>query len=355
MSLLANMLAQAKTPADNGRDVPPVLLEMVSNDRSRKRRLLPLVAAALILGLTVLGGGVLYLTKHLATMAQPAVTPLPARPSVAAAPPATTPAPATQMTANAAPKPKAPPIKVARLQERPTIPPAKRKRLHTQLSVKHPALIPLPPQPQPAIVPVAPTPPTIVTAKAADGEMEAILYAARHDELQGDFAAARLEYRKALRFRPQDPNLLNAISYLYLRERRYPEALDLARQALALDEGNGPALVNAGISQAALGNVSDAEAFLKRGVSSDHSGREALQNLALLYERQKRVNEALTTYRALVDRGEMPALLQVGRILESLGRTPEAITLYEEVKSSPRLSDQNRRQAADRLKALRPS
>lgn len=184
-------------------------------------------------------------------------------------------------------------------------------------------------------------------------EASSCIYSAMQFEEQRKYPEALAEYRKALKYRPNSPFILNNISYFYLRMGVYETALQDAKKALALNSDYIPAIVNAGISLAALNRNDEAERLLKRAVASEPYNRNALYNLGLLYEKEARFEEALTLYQNLVNTGDTDAYIHMARVLEQSGRREEAIGVYSGIISSTLVSGPVKKDAEQRLGRLR--
>lgn len=180
-------------------------------------------------------------------------------------------------------------------------------------------------------------------------EASSYIYSAMQLEDQGKYAEALAEYRNALKYRPDNPLIYNNISYLYLRMGVYETALQDAKKALALNSEYIPAMINAGISLAALNRNNEAERLLKSAVASEPYNRNALYNLGLLYEKEARFEDALTMYQNLVNTGDTDAYIHMARVLEQSGRREDAIGVYSGLINSSVVSDAVKKEAEQRL------
>lgn len=185
-----------------------------------------------------------------------------------------------------------------------------------------------------------------------DGEEASYIYGARQFEEQERYPEALAEYWKALKQRPNSPFILNNISYLYLRMGAYENALQYARNALALDRTYVPAMVNAGVSLAGLNRSEEAERLLGRAVDFEPYNRSAVYNLGLLYEKQGKFEEALRMYQDLVKTGDYDARIHVARVFELSGRRDDALGFYREIVTSSLASGPVKREAEKRLGIL---
>ncbi|GBE00503.1 tetratricopeptide repeat protein [bacterium BMS3Abin07] len=184
------------------------------------------------------------------------------------------------------------------------------------------------------------------------GEADSYIYAGRQFEMERKYPDAVRQYRKALVLRPSDPFILNSISYLFLKMRLPEKGLMYALKAADARHGYVPAVLNAGISYAEMGNDGEAEKFFKRAVNLDPFNRETLYNLGLFYERRKEYEMALNAYRRLVDTGEYSAFMDIARALELSGKRTEAIRVYKGIIGSDVISKEVKNKASLRLSTL---
>ena len=181
------------------------------------------------------------------------------------------------------------------------------------------------------------------------GEAASYIYTAMQYEEQMKYSDALTEYRKALNYKPESSYILNNISYLYLRMELHESALEFAEKALGIDDSYVPAMVNAALSLAGLNRYEKAEHHLKNALASEPHNRNALYNLGLLYENQKKYDDALTMYQNLVKAGNYDAHLHMARVFELSGREDEAMSLYREMLHSSLASEDVKAAAKKRL------
>lgn len=193
--------------------------------------------------------------------------------------------------------------------------------------------------------------PTAVDTKS-DDRIDAFIYAGRQYEEEQNYAAAITEYEHAIRLKPADPFLLNAVAYLYARLQMHERGLHYALLAVNAGRDYAPALVNAGICYAKLGKKEEAEQYFKQALESPRFNREALYNLGLFYEKEKRAEEALKVYRKMVDAGDSSANVHVGRIFEMSGQREAAARVYQGMLDAAATSRESRKYATKRLAAL---
>lgn len=158
-----------------------------------------------------------------------------------------------------------------------------------------------------------------------------------------------LEIHQSLGDLSGQANTLNSIGIVYSKNGQPEEGLEYYRQSHALARQLGEqrliyvTLSNMGINLKNLGRHEEAEAVLLEALEliggQQHLPRgSALSNLALVYERQARTEEAERLHRQSLEHfrtgkypaGEIEALLGLGRLYLRLGRLEEAQRLLQE-------------------------
>ena len=150
--------------------------------------------------------------------------------------------------------------------------------------------------------------PTLARVERIVGELrltvsqERVAYAEAAVE-RGDWPAAEAAYLELIEALPDSPFLHLELADVRLERRDLDGALESARQAAALDPGNGPALVAEGEILEARGDLTAAEAAFLRADTVDPSD-ETAAHLARVRELRRRA--ALPAeYRAIGARGEV--------------------------------------------------
>ncbi len=350
MSLLADLLAKVKSPPGRDKEVPPGLKEIVGAGKKRGAAWQPMALLTLLTIVAVMAG--IMIVNYL----QAGID----RRKIASRP---LPAPPTQ-TVTAARQPRLSSVTMAALPARaPTYPvvkpiphqkPAPPKARTKRTGPRKTMLVKVRP-PAPAGSALQQTAglaePAALNAKS-DDRIDAFIYAGRQYEEEQNYAAAITEYEHALRLKPADPYLLNAIAYLYARLQMHERGLRYALLAVNANRDYAPALVNAGICYAKLGKKEEAEQYFKQALESPRFNREALYNLGLFYEKEKRGEEALKVYRKMVDAGDFTANIHVGRIFEISGQRETAARVYQGMLDAAATSKESRKYATKRLAAL---
>jgi tetratricopeptide (TPR) repeat protein len=157
-------------------------------------------------------------------------------------------------------------------------------------------------------------------------------------EIQGKFAEAVAEYRKAIEKNPAALNLHYRLGRAILMESHTPEALEKARQEFEAELALNPndAVAEYQVAQILLAQQRPAEAKprLERAVALQPEFSEALVALARLLLDEKKTDEAIALLERAVKaapRSE-PARYNLMRAYRNAGRLEEAKRQQEELK-----------------------
>jgi Flp pilus assembly protein TadD len=334
MSLLAELLSKVKRSEGVKKDVPPGLMEIVAKGRKKGRTLERLVLLVSLSSLLLISGyyAVDYLRGEESVESIAAGNPPPPYvvediPRSAAAPTEGGKEEPAVMTSEEGPE------KPSRGGTEPPGPPER-----AQAAIARPV--------------DKEAQPDASGNEAPSNEADSYIYSGRHYEEEMNYSLALREYLNALRSRPGDAFLLNAVAYCYLRLEMPETALQYALQAITGSPQYVPAAVNAGICYAKMGNGQEAERYLKMAAGLDRVNRDALFNLGVLYEKEGRFEESLKMYNGLVRAGDYDSSIHAARILERTGREEEAGRVYRGVLNSGLASETVKKEAARRLGAL---
>lgn len=130
-------------------------------------------------------------------------------------------------------------------------------------------------------------------------------------ELLGDDAEAERSYREALRLLPDQPIVLNNLSYLLTRQgRNLDEAISLAERAVSLAEQQGflstqrvNFLDSLGAALEKAGRSAEAEAAFRKGLTLEPTNRMLMVGLAESLVSQRKNDEARRTLQRAEDSG----------------------------------------------------
>jgi Flp pilus assembly protein TadD len=178
------------------------------------------------------------------------------------------------------------------------------------------------------------------------------LMAARTAEKKKDYVEALRQYRKALEYDREDPNIMNSLASAYIRLGDYPAALDMADKALARVHDSISALINQGIARNGLGITSEARESFTTALALDPFNRTAMYNLALFHEKNGKLAEASTMFQRLARSGDVQGSMGLARIYEKQSRQAEAVKIYIDVAAKQDIPSVTRNSAVERLRQL---
>jgi len=113
-------------------------------------------------------------------------------------------------------------------------------------------------------------------------------------------AEAEKEYRQALALQPQSPDVLAALTNLYMRQKRFGDAETLLRQLEGLHPDDAAAHLQLGRMLAISGKNEEAITELESGLKLDPGDRDAQRDLAELYSDAGKFADAERLYASLV-------------------------------------------------------
>ncbi len=111
------------------------------------------------------------------------------------------------------------------------------------------------------------------------------------------FAAAEVQYRKALTYDPNSASVLNDFGYMLAdRDDRLPEALGMIQKAVALEPTNGAYLDSLGWAYFRLGQYTMAETNLQKAIERTPSDASIHDHLGQVYEKTGRLKLAVAQW-----------------------------------------------------------
>jgi tetratricopeptide (TPR) repeat protein len=147
------------------------------------------------------------------------------------------------------------------------------------------------------------------------------------------FPEARKEFERALKLAPNSLEAVGGLIALDLTMKR-PEDARARVEALvnAADPAAG-ALMLAGRTYAALGDVQTAERLFRRTLSKDPTQLGAYAGLGQLYAKQRRLPEAIAEFESMARRDPrpVPALTMAAILIQAQGNKAEAQQRYERI------------------------
>ncbi|MEK6725259.1 MAG: tetratricopeptide repeat protein [Deltaproteobacteria bacterium] len=300
MSILSDILSRVKQQQPK-RDVHPGLSSSVSaikQEESRRRKIL--LFATIISIFTGLGLAAIYLTDRYA-LNKDSVT-------------------ASQETRadgiNQTAMPVEPTLPTTTPKIEPVAAPAKNKTHYVltkpeALPAKHPTEAIESRKPE---IPVEMQHPVPIQEEHIPGAKEQHIYAAVGYEKGDDLLSAASEYNKALEIEPDNYRIINKIAALLIKMGRHDEAAGYLKNSLNIRSDYIPALVNSAIVSAKTGENIEAENSLLKAISIDGTSQSALLNIALLYEREKRYDQARDYFSRLRKLGDKNGELGMQRL-----------------------------------------
>lgn len=135
-------------------------------------------------------------------------------------------------------------------------------------------------------------------ARGEERKQIAKLTLASAQQTSGDFAGSEKTLRDILRQTPNNPIALNNLGYFLLeRGERFEEALELIKQAVAIDENNPSYLDSLGWAYFKLGKYDEAEKYLKKAVTIDPTSATIQEHLGDVYAKQKKLDLARASWK----------------------------------------------------------
>lgn len=135
-------------------------------------------------------------------------------------------------------------------------------------------------------------------ARGEERKQIAKLTLASAQQMSGDFAGSEKTLRDILKQTPKNPIALNNLGYFLLeRNERFEEALELIKQAVAVDENNPSYLDSLGWAYFKLGKYDEAEKYLKKAVTIDPTSATIQEHLGDVYAKQKKLDLARASWK----------------------------------------------------------
>lgn len=162
----------------------------------------------------------------------------------------------------------------------------------------------------------------------------------------GDNESAERYYRKALLLAPDDPGIRNSFGAWLCSHGKETESLDYFIKAAQHPSYKTPAAAysNAGACAMRLGNLNDAETYLRKAVSIDAKFPDALAQMAILSYRQQQYLQA----RAFLQRYESVGRTSADMLLLGM-RTEQQLGDRDAASEYARRLKQNFPEVAERI------
>lgn len=162
----------------------------------------------------------------------------------------------------------------------------KEQKYSTRVELSHPPISPINPietPPQPSGL----------------SERRELLYRAGFHEARDEYERAIEYYERILKIDPSDYRVLNQIVYLYVKLGIPEKAIDYARRLRRIRPDYIPGMMNHSVALIMKEEYKEAEAILREILAVEPQNKTALYNLAIVFEKEERYDEAGELYRRL--------------------------------------------------------
>jgi tetratricopeptide (TPR) repeat protein len=152
---------------------------------------------------------------------------------------------------------------------------------------------------------------------------------------QGDTAAARADFQRALAINPRSPEALAGLAQIEIAAKRPREAAKLLAAAVDRAPNNAQLLFLAGQTQLANGDLDGAQESFQKALQADATLMPVYDALGQLLVRQNKLDEARLAYdRQAQERpNDVAAHTMVARILYVQGKPAESRARFEKILS----------------------
>ena len=144
------------------------------------------------------------------------------------------------------------------------------------------------------------------------------------------FVEAKTECENLLHTYPNEPNIFHLLGIIYLKEKKFEEAIKLINKSIDLNNENHGAFNNAGICYANLNNNEESLRNYNRAIKLKPNFAEAYHNKGIVLQKIYFFEESLKNYDEAIklNPNYAEAYNNRGVILKSLNRLEEAIESY---------------------------
>lgn len=172
---------------------------------------------------------------------------------------------------------------------------------------------------------------------------------------QGKMENAITMYKKALSYAPENPDALFNLASIYIKLSRYSEACNILLKLLSGNPADSMTALNIAIAEIGLGKNRDAISHLEKinGEERELQFRVAFHKGVAL-SRIGEQPEALDSYRnaELINPGNTALLLNMAVLYDRLGRYDEAINYYLKLINSESLDSHEKEKYKQRVETL---
>lgn len=161
-------------------------------------------------------------------------------------------------------------------------------------------------------------------------------------ERKGDDATALAIYNRALELAPNDQAVLVKVGDLHQRNRRFRDAADAYRRAVAINPSNPDALIGLGNAQISAGDEADGKATLTRAAAVAQTA-SSLNRLGVAQTQAGQFAQAVTSYRkALASNQDADTAANLALAMSLAGQNDEAINLMQKIATVPAATDRHK-------------
>ena len=193
---------------------------------------------------------------------------------------------------------------------------------------------------------------TLDLDETSKNEKDVAIYTAKTYEQDNNYPQAIVHYKKALEKDPRNYLIMNNLANVLIKTGAFKESIQHSTDALAVHNNYVPSLVNLGVANIQLGNMTEGETYLLKAKSIEPSNKTVLFNLGLLYEKTSNYRESLVAFQRLADMKDTAGYLGVARILEKQGNRVEAEKKYKEILSMDNIDLSAKQLASERLQVI---
>ncbi len=116
-----------------------------------------------------------------------------------------------------------------------------------------------------------------------------------------DFEGAIYNYKKAIELKPEFSNALMNLGAIYLKTKDFDRAIDLLKDSIKYNPKDAFAYNALGLAYQEKGDIKEAEDCYKRSLEIKSGFLEAENNLANLYFKSDRLDEAIKRFRSIAE------------------------------------------------------
>ncbi len=173
--------------------------------------------------------------------------------------------------------------------------------------------------------------------------VESIRQLAADIEQKGDDDTAIAVYLRAAQLSQNDPAILVRLGDIYMRQKKYAEAVAVYRSAVGKEPANADAMIGLGSAQIANGDVEQGLATMTRA-SSFAKTASAHNRMGVAQTQAGRFDDALASYARAIALSPSDIDIRTNMALASAlaGRDEQAIGMMQQIVQSPTAGNRHR-------------